>query len=108
MKTRYKLIVALAVMALGLLPRQALADNLSIYVGYADGIRAGGFYPNPWGGDANVIFKGGSGSGVYDAGAILLVNTGSTDITAKGHHSITRGRKRQLTSYRRSTILVFA
>lgn len=55
--------------------------QVDIYVGYADGIRGGGFFPNPWDGDPGVSFFGASGSGVYDAGAIMLVNTGAVNVT---------------------------
>ncbi|HYL08125.1 MAG TPA: RHS repeat-associated core domain-containing protein [Candidatus Udaeobacter sp.] len=57
----------------------AQTDPLSIYVGYADGLRAGGsIFPFPWQGSPNVTFIGGC---TFDAGAIRFDNSGSTDIT---------------------------
>src|ERR1043166_8502370 len=49
---------------------------LSVYVGYADGIRpaAGSIFPYPWEGSPGVIFEGCTGSCDYDAGAVRLVN----------------------------------
>ena len=47
---------------------------LSVYVGYADGLRpAGSIFPFPWKGSPGVNFLGGTGSG-YDAGAIRFDN----------------------------------
>ena len=49
---------------------------LSIYVGYADGIRpAGSIFPFPWDGSANVNFIGCCAA--YDAGAIRFDNSSS-------------------------------
>lgn len=57
----------------------AQTDPLSIYVGYADGLRAGGsIFPFPWQGSPNVTFIGGC---TFDAGAIRFDNSGDTDIT---------------------------
>ena len=54
-------------------------DPLSIYVGYADGLRpAGSIFPFPWQGSPNVTFVGGC---TFDAGAIRFDNSGDTDIT---------------------------
>lgn len=57
-----------------LLPFQAFASDYSVQVGYADGIRGGGFFPNPWQGDPGVTNFIGCCS-PYDAGAIEIVNT---------------------------------
>jgi RHS repeat-associated protein/uncharacterized repeat protein (TIGR01451 family) len=47
---------------------------LSVYVGYADGLRpAGSIFPFPWKGSPGVTFLGGTGSG-FDAGAIRFDN----------------------------------
>src|SRR5216684_3341534 len=54
-------------------------DPLSIYVGYADGLRpSGSIFPFPWEGSPGVTFVGG---GTFDAGAIRFDNSGDTDIT---------------------------
>jgi hypothetical protein len=52
-----------------------------VQVGYADGLRAGGFFPNPWQGDPGVTFIGLSEGHSFDAGAIRIKNTGATNIT---------------------------
>ncbi len=57
----------------------AQTDPLSIYVGYADGLRPGGSaFPFPWQGSPNVTFIGGC---TFDAGALRFDNAGDTDIT---------------------------
>ncbi|NUP50377.1 MAG: hypothetical protein HOW97_24165 [Catenulispora sp.] len=56
---------------------------LSVYVGYADGLRAGGSqFPYPWNGSPNVTYEGGcTGSCAIDSGAIRLDNSGTTAMT---------------------------
>jgi hypothetical protein len=57
----------------------AQTDPLSIYVGYADGLRPGGSaFPFPWQGSAGVTFVGGC---TFDAGALRFDNSGDTPIT---------------------------
>jgi RHS repeat-associated protein len=57
----------------------AQTDPLSVYVGYADGLRPGGsIFPFPWAGSPNVIFVGG---GCCDNGAIRFDNNGTDPIT---------------------------
>ncbi|HYS40067.1 MAG TPA: PA14 domain-containing protein, partial [Pseudonocardiaceae bacterium] len=52
---------------------------LSVYVGYADGLRPGGsIFPFPWNGSPNVIFFPGGGS---DDGAMRFDNSGTDPIT---------------------------
>ena len=58
----------------------AFAAPFDVYVGYADGLRGTGFFPNPWSGDAGVTFLGDTGSG-DDAGAILIRNTSAGSVT---------------------------
>ena len=59
-------------------------DSFTVYVGYADNLRASGFFPNPW---IGMTFNGQpvvsqSSSGLsYDSGAVRIDNTGSTSIT---------------------------
>ena len=74
--------VALAALsvAAGLGATAARADSLSVYVGYADNLRASGFFPSPWLGDANVVSQTPNGQSL-DAGAIRIRNTGATSIT---------------------------
>jgi RHS repeat-associated protein len=65
---------------LDLLTQQFTAQTspLSIYVGYADGLRAGGsIFPFPWNGSPNTTFEGCTGC-TYDGGAIRIDNSGTT------------------------------
>jgi RHS repeat-associated protein len=66
---------------LALLTAQFIAqtDPLSVYVGYADGLRpSGSIFPFPWDGSPGVTFVGGC---TFDAGALRFDNSGNTDIT---------------------------
>jgi len=55
---------------------------ISVYVGYADGLRpAGSIFPFPWAGSPNVVFEGCTQSCSYDAGAIRVDNSGTTAVT---------------------------
>ena len=53
--------------------------NINVFVGYADDLRAGAAFPNPWRGAPGVIFIG-TGS-PWDAGAVRIDNTGAAPIT---------------------------
>lgn len=56
------------------------SSPLSVYVGYADGLRAGGSaFPFPWNGSSNLVFDGCSGC-TFDGGALRFDNTGDTPI----------------------------
>ena len=57
-----------------------MADSYTVYVGYADGLRGAGFFPNPWEGDAGITYIGTPGGG-HDAGAIMIKNTGLAAMT---------------------------
>ena len=59
----------------------AAVAQVDVYVGYADGLRGPGFFPNPWDGGAGVTFFGFSNGGSFDAGAIMFVNSGATNVT---------------------------
>jgi hypothetical protein len=73
-----RLLVAAALVT-GLFAVPASANTYTVSVGYADGIRGGGFFPNPWLGDPNIV---GTGCCVpFDAGAILIGNTSGGTIT---------------------------
>ncbi len=65
-----------------LLSPSAMADSFNISVGYADSLRASGFFPNPWLGDAGVVSQSTIAvNGNLDSGAIRIDNTGATPIT---------------------------
>lgn len=64
---------------LTLLVAPAFADSYNVYVGYADTLRSNPNFPAIWDGDSGVTFVG-SGS-PWDAGAIMIQNTGSSSLT---------------------------
>src|SRR5262245_40669251 len=82
MRLHLVLMLVLVAILFGIAPGEAQADY-SIYVGYADGLRGAPQFPDPWSGSPNVTFLGASGSGAYDAGAIMIQNTGASSITVK-------------------------
>ena len=55
-------------------------SNIEVFVGYADDLRAGAAFPNPWQGSPNVVFIGNRG-GDWDSGAVRIDNTGDSAIT---------------------------
>jgi RHS repeat-associated protein/uncharacterized repeat protein (TIGR01451 family) len=64
---------------------------ISVYVGYADGLRpAGSIFPFPWVGSPNVVFEGCQVNCQYDAGAIRVDNSGTTAVTVN-HISVSFG-----------------
>jgi len=64
-----------------LAPTAAVSAPFDLYVGYADGLRGTGFFPNPWFGSPGVqTFLGQSVSG-DDSGAIMIVNTTGSNLT---------------------------
>jgi hypothetical protein len=66
---------------IGLAPTTAVSAPFDLYVGYADGLRGAGFFPNPWAGSPGVqAFLGQSVSG-DDAGAIMIINTSGSPLT---------------------------
>ncbi len=58
----------------------AKADNLSVYVGYADNLRPSPFFPTPWLGDPNVVSQSPANQ-TFDSGAVRIDNTGSAAIS---------------------------
>ena len=73
-------LAALALLISQLPAAPAKADPISVFVGYADNLRASGFFPTPWIGDPKVVSQSPSGQSL-DTGAIRLDNTGATPIT---------------------------
>jgi hypothetical protein len=74
---------ALAVsVAAGLGVTEARAD-LKVFVGYADSLRASGFFPTPWLGAAGVVSETVLPQ-TFDAGAIRIDNTGASAVTISG------------------------
>jgi len=72
-------LVFMAVLAMLVLATTgAFAGSYSVYVGYADSLRASGFFPNPWAGSPNTTYIGSANP--LDTGAIMIVNTGTTSL----------------------------
>jgi hypothetical protein len=65
------------------LPSPAKADSFTVYVGYADNLRASGFFPTPWLGASNVVSQTPTGESL-DTGAIRIDNTGATVLNIAG------------------------
>ncbi len=83
---RFLLLSLVLLVAFGLSVPRASADA-SVYVGYADNLRASPFFPIGFGSGLSLgpissgvtqVFTGG---GTFDSGAILIVNTGATPFT---------------------------
>jgi hypothetical protein len=74
-------LLAYCVFAVGCLvgPAVANAGTITLFVGYADNLRPTEFFPNPWQGSPNVALFAGGGA-QFDAGAIRVDNTGTTDV----------------------------
>ncbi len=72
--------IMMGVMAAALLVSgRAVADSLTVYVGYADNLRASGFFPTPWLGGANVVSQTPTGQSL-DTGGVRIDNTGASSI----------------------------
>jgi hypothetical protein len=64
-------------------PSMARADSFTVFVGYADNLRASGFFPTPWLGGSNVVSQTPVGQSL-DTGAVRIDNTGATTLTITG------------------------
>ncbi len=53
--------------------------NVVVSLSYYDNEYGGGFIPSPWQGSPNVTFFGNQTTGIYDGGAIMFTNTGTTN-----------------------------
>lgn len=73
-------LLLVAIVCLLVLPPVALADSFTVLVGYADNLRASGFFPTPWLGASNVVSQSSLGQ-ILDTGAVRIDNTGSSSIT---------------------------
>ncbi len=75
-------LITISVIGFGAAPPDVRAGSFTIYVGYADNLRANAFFPNPWNGTPNTIFLGSTTPGtIFDAGAILIANNTGAAIT---------------------------
>src|SRR5215813_10460712 len=76
-----KLSLATLALILGQLPlATAKADPISVFVGYADNLRASGFFPSVWIGTPGVVSQSPAAQ-TFDSGAIRLDNTSGSPIT---------------------------
>jgi hypothetical protein len=73
-------VVAGASISAGLGVTAARADTFTVYTGYADNLRASGFFPTPWLGSSGVVSESASGQS-FDSGAVRIANTGANPIT---------------------------
>jgi RHS repeat-associated protein len=53
--------------------------NINVFVGYADDLRPGAAFPNPWQGSPNVVFIGNRG-GDWDSGAVRIDNSSDAPV----------------------------
>ncbi len=53
--------------------------NVVVSLAYYDNEYGGGFIPSPWQGSPNVTFYGNQTTGIYDGGAIMFTNDGTTN-----------------------------
>jgi hypothetical protein len=80
-----KLSLAALALIFGQLPLGAAkADSFSVFVGYADNLRASGFFPTPWIGSTfngqSVISQTNPAGVIFDSGAVRIDNTGANPI----------------------------
>jgi len=73
--------VSLLTAVIVLAPAAAVSAPFDLYVGYADGVRASGFFPDPWAGSPGVQFFLGQSVSADDAGAIMIINSSGSNLT---------------------------
>jgi hypothetical protein len=66
-----------------ILASPAMAGAISVYVGYADNLRASGFFPSPWLGASNTVSQTPSGQSL-DTGAVRVDNNTGSAFTISG------------------------
>jgi len=79
MRSRFWQIMMGVMAAALLISGRAAADSLQVFVGYADNLRASGFFPTPWLTSPNVVSQTPNGQ-TLDAGAVRIDNTGATSL----------------------------
>lgn len=58
-----------------------LADTFNVFVGYADNLRASGFFPTPWLGASGVVSQTCASCGIiFDSGAVRIDNTSAVPL----------------------------
>src|SRR5215472_6494597 len=77
-------VVGLALLVTFLSPWPAHADTLTVEVGYADNLRASGFFPNPWIGatfNGQTVISQTNPAGItFDSGAVRIDNTSAVPV----------------------------
>jgi len=68
---------------LGMMCVPMLAGSITVYVGYADNLRANGFFPSPWIGGPGVVSETPSGE-TLDTAAIRVDNNTGAPIVISG------------------------
>ena len=81
---RFAIVSLCAAASVALVPvtQAAAAPGVTVFVGYADSVRAASEFPNPWAGSPNVTFDGctpNSGC-TFDAGAVRVYNTSTSSV----------------------------
>ena len=79
MKLRKSVLRAAVLAGLVIAPTISPAATFDVLVGYADNLRASGFFPTTWLGDAGVVSET-SAAGLFDSGAVRIDNTGATTL----------------------------
>jgi PEP-CTERM motif len=78
-----KKILAAAALVIGATPAYA-ADSFNVYVGYADNLRASGFFPSPFCLTQNTTTCQVDTTATLDSGAFRIDNTGTTSLAISG------------------------
>jgi len=78
-----RLLLLLVFVGVLVFPSMAKADSFTVFVGYADSLRASGFFPTPWITTPGVVSQSSSFQS-FDSGAVRIDNTGSSAITISG------------------------
>lgn len=81
MSRRFFEISLSVIVAVMLVCGPAWADSFNVFVGYADNLRASGFFPAPWLGASGVVSQTPSSGITFDSGAVRIDNTGATSIS---------------------------
>lgn len=74
----------------GVAATAAHADAFTVFTGYADNLRASGFFPTTWLGDSDVVSQS-SQFQSFDAGAIRIQNTGGSAFTVSNFTVVLNG-----------------
>ncbi len=68
----------------------AKAGPIDVFVGYADNLRASGFFPNPWIDDPGIVTQSQTGQ-TFDSGAVRIDNNTAAAITISNFKVVLNG-----------------